>query len=89
MQKSHATSELTIKILNHLHFCIWYGKLSIASRCIFPSPSCPMITISAASNNFTAAQVQTSLCQVAWNEDINTEIRPSNGKLLMQINDVH
>ena len=48
-----------------------------------------VITISAASNNFTAAQVQTSLCQVAWNEDINTEIRPSNGKLLMQINDVH
>ena len=41
MQKSHATSELTIKILNHLHSYIWYRKLSIASRRIFPLPLVP------------------------------------------------
>ena len=42
MQKLHATSELTVKISNILHSCIWYRKLSIASRHIFPSPSCPI-----------------------------------------------
>ena len=40
--KSYATSELTVKILNLLHSCIWYGKLFIKSRRIFPSPSCPI-----------------------------------------------
>ena len=66
IQKSHATSELTIKILNHLHSCIWYRKLSIASRRIFPLPLVPSTRKILLSCETTKVLVHCSMqCQVS------------------------